>query len=74
MGEANGEISLYDLKTNNHGPTSYRYHREGILDVCWLSLHEKEEERTFISASPENYLYMCFYSYLDGTNASAIQL
>lgn len=58
VGEASGEIALYDLKNNNYAPTSYRYHREGILDVCWLTLQDKEEERLFISASPENYLYM----------------
>lgn len=41
VGRANGEVHLYDLKSNDYSPMPFRYHREAITDICWLSLHEK---------------------------------
>jgi hypothetical protein len=72
VGGAGGEVALYDLKSNDNVPTVYRYHREGVSDVGWLSLLDKEEERLFISASPENYLYMYFWRHAAGTNGWAL--
>ena len=66
VGSAGGEVCLYDLKSNDNAATVYRYHREGILDVSWLSLFDKEEERLFVSSSPENHLYMYLLRNADG--------
>ncbi len=36
-GGINGDLMLYDLKQSGNIPTGYRYHRDSITDICFLT-------------------------------------